>query len=75
MSYIDKSAEIMLGDIVFTSGSETFPSGQLVGTVEKIVMEDSGLSKYALIKPASDPFSVTTVFVVTDFEGQKKNDR
>ncbi len=75
MSYIDKSAEIMLGDIIFTSGSETFPSGQLVGTVEKIVMEDSGLSKYALIKPASDPFSVTTVFVVTDFEGQKKADQ
>lgn len=71
MSYIDKSAEIMLGDIVFTSGSETFPSGQLIGTVEKIVMEDSGLSKYALIKPVSDPFSVSTVFVVTEFEGQK----
>lgn len=71
MSYIDKSAEIMLGDIVFTSGSETFPSGQLVGTVEEIVMEDSGLSKYALIKPAADPFSVSTVFVITDFEGQK----
>lgn len=73
MSYIDKSAEIMLGDIIFTSGSETFPAGQLVGTVEEIVMEDSGLSKYALIKPVADPFSVSTVFVVTEFEGQKQS--
>lgn len=74
MSYIDKNAEIMLGDIIFTSGSETYPEGQLVGTVEEIVMEDNGLSKYALIKPAADPFSVKTVFVVTDFEGQGGSD-
>lgn len=67
MSYIDKSLEINEGDIIVTAGSENYPSGQLVGTVTKTGTEDSGLSKYALIKPAVNPESVTDVFVITSF--------
>ena len=70
MNYIEKNTDISKGDIIFTSGSETFPEGQLIGTVEDVIMEDSGLSKYAVIKPAIDPDSVSTVFVITEFNGQ-----
>ena len=31
-------------------------------------MEDSGLSMYAVIKPAVDPETVSDVFVITGFE-------
>jgi rod shape-determining protein MreC len=74
MSYIVKTADIKAGDIIYTSGSETFPEGQLIGTVEEVVMEDSGLSKYAVIKPAIDPTAVATVFVITDFNGQGESE-
>lgn len=73
MNYINKNADIIEGDIIMTSGSETFPEGQLVGVVAEIGMEDSGLSKYAVISPAIDPESVSTVFVVTEFNGQGNN--
>lgn len=70
MSYINKFADIKEGDIVITSGSETFPEGQLAGVVESVGMEDSGLSKYAVIRPVTDPENVSTVFVITQFNGQ-----
>ncbi len=70
MSYISDTADIKEGDIVVTSGSETFPASQLVGTVKEVGMDDSGLSKYAVIEPAIDPDDVSTVFVITSFNGQ-----
>ena len=71
MSYISKTADIKEGDIIVTSGSEIFPAGQLVGTIEEVGMEDSGLSKYAIIKPAINPDDVSTVFVILNFNGQQ----
>lgn len=68
MSYIDKTADIAEGDIIITSGSASYPAGQLVGVVESTAMEDSGLSMYAVIKPAVDPEAVSNVFVITGFD-------
>lgn len=70
MSYISKTADIKAGDIIVTSGSEIFPAGQLVGTIDEVGMEDSGLSKYAIITPAINPDDVSTVFVILSFNGQ-----
>ncbi len=70
MSYISDSADIVDGDIIVTSGSEVFPASQLIGTVREVGIEDSGLSKYAIIEPAIDPESISTVFVITSFNGQ-----
>lgn len=70
MNYISKTADLKVGDIVVTSGSEIFPANQLLGTVREFGMEDSGLSQYAVIEPAIDPENVSTVFVITSFNGQ-----
>lgn len=70
VNYISKTADIKEGDIIVTSGSETFPANQLLGTVMSVGMEDSGLSKYAVIQPAINPEDVSTVFVITSFNGQ-----
>lgn len=74
MSYINKFADIKEGDVVITSGSETFPEGQLAGIVEEVGMEDSGLSKYAVVRPVVDPGTAGTVFVITNFNGQGTED-
>jgi rod shape-determining protein MreC len=71
MNYIDKTADIKVGDIIITSGSQNFPASQLVGTVKETGMEDSGLSMYAVIEPAVKPTAITNVFVITSFKGQK----
>ncbi len=74
MNYISKTADLAVGDIVVTSGSETFPANQLLGTIAEFGMEDSGLSQYAVIKPAINPEDVSTVFVITSFNGQGGTD-
>ena len=70
MSYISESSDVRAGDIIVTSGSEIFPANQLVGTVKEVGMEDSGLSKYAIIEPAINPDNVSTVFAIISFSGQ-----
>lgn len=67
MSYISKDSDIVEGDIIVTSGSTNYPAGQLIGTVESVAMEQSGLSKYAVIIPAEDPKTLTSVFVITNY--------
>lgn len=71
MMYIDRSSKIEKGDIIVTSGnSGLFPVDRVIGTVETIQTEESGLSLYATIKPVVDIDSITNVFVITDFNGQ-----
>ncbi|MCM1523958.1 MAG: rod shape-determining protein MreC [Ruminococcus sp.] len=67
MSYISKESDILPGDVIVSSGSANYPAGQLIGTVEYVYMEQSGLSRYALIIPAEDPATITGVFVITDY--------
>lgn len=67
MSYISKDSDIREGDVIVTSGSANYPAGQLIGTVESVEMEQNGLSKFAVIIPAEDPNTITSVFVITDY--------
>lgn len=67
MSYINKESDIREGDVIVTSGSANYPAGQLIGTVESVEMEQNGLSKFAVIIPAEDPNTITSVFVITDY--------
>ena len=68
MSYISKESDIIPGDVIVTSGSTNYPAGQLIGTVESVEMESSGLSKYAVIIPVEDPRTISSVFVITNYE-------
>lgn len=71
MKYISRESDIKKGDIVATSGSSgLFPTDRLVGIVEEVQLEDSGLSLYAVIRPIVDVDAVTDVFVITEFNGQ-----
>ena len=71
MVFIDIDSRMQVGDVVVTSGnSGLFPVDRLIGTVEEIVAEENGLSLTAKIKPIVEIDSVTTVFVITSFNGQ-----
>jgi rod shape-determining protein MreC len=65
MKYLPADAEIAVSDIVITSGlSSNYPKGILIGTVASIGTEFSGLSRYALIKPAVSLSNLEEVLVV-----------
>ena len=71
MSDILKDADIKVGDIVFTSGkSGLFPADIPVGTVTEVYDDPNGLTKHALVKPLEDVVRVSSVFVITDFDGK-----
>lgn len=70
MSYVSVDSPLKKGDVVVTSGGVVFPSGLIVGVVEEVYNDDNGLSVHAVITPAEDIFAITSVYVVTGFEGQ-----
>lgn len=71
MSDILKDADIKVGDIIFTSGkSGLFPADIPVGTVTEVYDDPNGLTKHALIKPMEDVKGISSIFVITDFDGK-----
>ena len=71
MSDILKDADIREGDIIFTSGqSGLFPDDVQVGVVKEIYDDPNGFSKHAIIELSQDVRTVSSVFVITDFDGK-----
>ncbi|MFA5155892.1 MAG: rod shape-determining protein MreC [Candidatus Omnitrophota bacterium] len=65
MKYLPADADIEISDTVVASGlSSSYPKGILIGTVTSIATEFSGLSRYALIKPAVNLSNLEEVLVV-----------
>lgn len=65
MKYLPEGADIKLQDIVVSSGlSDTYPKGLLIGRVVDIGKEFSGLSRYAIIKPAVNFSNLEEVLIV-----------
>ncbi|MFA7294973.1 MAG: rod shape-determining protein MreC, partial [Candidatus Omnitrophota bacterium] len=65
MRYLPIDAQITEGDIIITSElSQVYPKGLLVGKVISIGKEFSGLSRYAVVRPAVDLSSIEEVLVI-----------
>ncbi len=65
MDFINKDVPIRVGDEVVTSGlGGVFPRGLLVGYVERVYQDDSGLFQHADILPKADLGRLTYVFVI-----------
>jgi len=66
MNYITETADINIGDEIITSSiSSMFPPGILIGRVEEVGTVVGGM-RYAIIRPAVDFSSVTSVLIITD---------
>lgn len=69
LSYLPENTELISGDLVVTSGKGgIYPSGLVVGTIESIRTDPSGMSRYAEVKPRVDLDSLFQVFVIKDFD-------
>ncbi|MCX7714706.1 MAG: rod shape-determining protein MreC, partial [Clostridia bacterium] len=65
MSFMDKNASVVVGDMVETSGlGGVYPPGILVGRVREIKSDNAGAMQYAVIEPAADLNNLHEVLVI-----------
>lgn len=68
LEYINSDTALLNGDLIMTSGlGGYYPSDLVIGSVEEVVVDDSGATDYAILTPAADFDALTEVFVITDF--------
>ena len=69
LNYLPEGAQLVSGDEVLTSGKgDVYPSGLVVGRVEGVFTDPSGMTRYAVITPDVDLSSLIEVFVIKDFD-------
>ena len=68
LTYLDSTDNLLNGDLIVTSGlGGYYPAGLPIGIVENLRTDDSGMSRYAVLRPNTDLSALTQVFVITDF--------
>lgn len=69
LSYLPENTQVISGDEVLTSGmGGVYPSGLKVGTLDEILTEASGMSRYAVISPSADLDELHQVFIIKQFD-------
>lgn len=69
MDTISEDFELMVGDVIETSGiGSIYPRGILVGTVEEIHKELSLIERYAIVKPLVDFNEIREVYILKEKE-------
>jgi rod shape-determining protein MreC len=65
LRYLPADADIKVGDVIITSGlNKACPKGLVIGTVTELISDSSGMSSYATIKPAVNPYNIEEVLIV-----------
>ena len=67
MNYLPSNAVIRNNDQVVTSGSTVYPRDLILGYVVDADFDDTGVAKFALLKPAADINTLEQVFILTDY--------
>ncbi len=67
MDYLPSSATIRNNDQVVTTGSTVYPRNLILGYVVDAGFDDTGVAKYALLRPAADVRALEQVFIVTEY--------
>ncbi len=69
LSYISKNSDIVVGDMVLTSGlGGIYPEGITIGTVKEVRPDTQGTSQYAIISPAANIDKIRSVCIITRIE-------
>ena len=67
MNYLPTSATIRNDDQVVTTGATVYPRDLIIGNVVDAGFDDTGVAKYAILKPAADVSSLEQVFIITQY--------
>ena len=70
MSYLPTDSVLRNNDQVLTTGSTVYPRGLIIGYITRADFDETGVAKYALLRPAADLDNLEQVFIITDYENQ-----
>ena len=69
LGYLPDDAKLVAGDEVLTSGKgDVYPSGLVVGQVEAVFDEPSGMTRYAVVVPEVKLDQLIEVFIIKSFD-------
>ncbi len=69
LTFLPEEAEPIAGDQVLTlSRDGIYPSGLVVGHIQALHTEASGMARYAVVEPETELGALRQVFVITDFD-------
>ena len=69
LNYLSGTTPPAGGELVLHSGlGGYYPSGLVIGTVEDVRTDDSGLTQYAVLQPNVTPAELVEVFIITSFD-------
>ncbi len=67
MKYLANEAVLRNNDQVVTTGSTVYPKGLILGYIENAGFDETGVSKYATLRPAASFDDLEQVFIITHF--------
>lgn len=62
--YVFDNADILVGDIVITSGMGVYPAGIEIGEIDQVIEDHESLMKYVIIRPYTDFHNLKKLLVV-----------
>ena len=68
LSYLPTDAVMKNGDQVVTTGSTLYPKDLILGYVTNAGLDETGMSKYAVLDAAVDFDSMEQIFIITDYQ-------
>ena len=68
MDYLPSSSVIRNNDQVVTAGSVIYPRNLILGYVADAGYDDTGVAKYAILRPAVDLGALEQVLIVTEYD-------
>lgn len=73
--HVELDNDLKEGDLMVTTGtSGLFPKDYSIGTIRGVYLDGNGLSAYAELQPCVDIGKLSSVVVITDFNGKREKD-
>ena len=67
MNYLPSEAVLRNNDQVVTTGSSLYPKDLILGYIEDAGFDETGVAKFAMLRPAADFDTLEQVFIVTQY--------
>ncbi|MCI8844652.1 MAG: rod shape-determining protein MreC [Oscillospiraceae bacterium] len=67
LNYLPTDAVIKNNDQVVTTGSTLYPKNLILGYVSDAKLDETGVGKYALLRPAADFDNLEQIFLITNY--------